>query len=48
MTARSQRGDLVKAEEADANYSLPKPTYTRDELRRAVKALLTRREVERV
>lgn len=48
MTVRSQRGDLVKAEEADGDYYLPKPAFTRDELRRAVKALLTRREVERV
>ncbi len=48
MTVRSQRGDLVKAEEAGADYYLPKPTLTRDELRRAVKPLLTRREVERV
>ncbi len=48
MTVRSQRGDLVKAEEAGADYYLPKAAFTGDELRRAVKALLTRREVERV
>lgn len=48
MTGRSQGEDLVNAEEVGADYYLRKRRLMLDELRRAVKALLARREVERV